>query len=66
VANLLIKINTIADLGDLNTMKGYQVYESDTFYIAGEITFDAPTNFDLMQPDEIILSFRKGILQSKQ
>jgi hypothetical protein len=47
-------------------MTGHQVYESDTFFIAGEITCDAPANFDLMQRDEIILSFRKGILQSKQ
>jgi hypothetical protein len=60
------KIYTIEDLGDLSTMNGHQVYQAETLYIAGEITCDTPADFDLIKDDEIILSFRKGILQSKR
>ena len=60
------KFYTIEDIGDLSTLQAYEVYDANNHEVKGEITFDTPANFDLIQKQEIILSFKKGILQSKR
>jgi hypothetical protein len=57
---------TIDDLGDLSTMHAYEVYDGEDLIIKGDIQFDKPAEFDLLQGSQTILSFRKGILQPKQ
>jgi hypothetical protein len=57
---------TIDDLGDLSTMHAYEVYDGEDLIISGDVHFDKPAEFDLLQGSQTILSFRKGILQPKQ
>jgi len=56
----------IEDIGDLSTMSAYKTYEGNALGIVGDVTVNEPANFDLLDGGQTILSFRRGILQSKQ
>lgn len=56
----------IDDIGDLSTMSAYKTYEGNALEILGDVIVDEPANFDLLDSGQTILSFRRGILQSKQ
>ena len=64
--NSVERFYTIKDIGDLSTMQAHQVYHADHMEISGVIVFDSPADFDLLHGSETILSFKQGILQSKQ
>jgi hypothetical protein len=56
----------VADIGDLRNWSAYQIYDGKLLKIIGELLFDKPANFDLVNVGEIILSFKNGILHPKQ
>lgn len=60
-----IRKYSIQDIGDLDRLSAYQVYQSDELEIIGHITFNENANFDLLDSKNIILSFKNGILASK-
>jgi hypothetical protein len=57
---------SIEDIGDLSTMHAHQKYLADNMEINGDVVLDCPANFDLVHGSETILSFKQGILHSKQ
>lgn len=56
----------VEDIGDLRSWSAYQILEGDVLNIVGEVCFNKPANFELWQGNKIILSFKNGILHSKQ
>lgn len=56
------KTHTITDMGDLSTFNAYKVFEGVSFYLQGKILFNKEANFDLLDQEQIILSFKNGIL----
>ncbi|TDO21042.1 M14 family zinc carboxypeptidase [Pedobacter duraquae] len=61
-----IKKYYIADIGDLSSCAAYATYSAEKYIVSGFIIFGEPANFDIFQDEDFILSFRGGILQSKQ
>ena len=57
---------SIEDIGDLSTMHAHRKYLADNMEINGDVVLDCPANFDLVHGSETILSFKQGILHSKQ
>eukprot|EP01133_Synstelium_polycarpum_P014687 gene14687-17364_t len=60
-----LKYYCVQDLGDLSGWGAYQTYEDPGYTLEGTIELYEKANFDLKKGEKIILSFRKGILQSK-
>ncbi len=60
-----IKVYSIVDLGDLQTMFGHEEIDATLMEIEGNIIFEAPANFILKQEGRTILAFSEGRLQSK-
>jgi len=56
----------VEDIGDLSVWSAYETYTGAKLRVSGDLVFNEPANFDLLQGDEIILSFKNGKLQSKQ
>jgi len=56
----------VADIGDLSAWSAYHSYSASELTVVGEIRYAELANFDLFQDQHIILSFKDGILQSKQ
>lgn len=56
---------TVEDVGDLSTMYAHQEYDAASMQINGEVLFNCPANFALLEGSKTILSFKQGILQSK-
>ena len=59
------KCYTVQDMGDLEDLHGYQVYNGNELTVDGEIVFDKPANFSLMKGGKRIMHFINGVLQSK-
>lgn len=60
--NSTSKTYNIEDIGDLNFCDAYQKYSSNTLEIIGDIILYKEANFDLLDNNQIILSFRNGKL----
>jgi hypothetical protein len=60
-----LKTYSVQDIGDLDRLSAYEVYESDELYVVGDVKFNENANFDLLDSKKIILSFKNGILASK-
>ena len=56
-----VKNFNIEDIGDLSSYGAYQVFEGQNLRIEGEIIFNKPANFSLVQNSKVILSFQNGI-----
>jgi hypothetical protein len=56
----------VEDIGDLRNWSAYELFEARLLRIDGELLFNKPANFNLMDGDETILSFKNGILHSKR
>jgi hypothetical protein len=56
----------VADIGDLRNWSAYQIIDSPGLEIAAVPLFESTADFDLLQGEQTILSFRNGILHSKQ
>jgi hypothetical protein len=59
-----VKNFNIEDIGDLSSYGAYQVFEGQNLRIEGEIIFNKPANFSLVQNSKVILSFQNGIAVS--
>lgn len=59
------KCYIITDIGDLNHLGAYHIYEGHSHQIEGKIEINKPANFALKKDNEIILAFKNGIIQSK-
>ncbi|MET3113547.1 hypothetical protein AAKU52_001272 [Pedobacter sp. CG_S7] len=59
------KSYVITDIGDLNHLGAYHIYEGHLLEIMGEIEINKLANFTLKNGNEIILAFKNGIIQSK-
>jgi hypothetical protein len=60
-----IQIFSVQDIGDMDELSAYQVYDATDLTLHGEVIFDQIANFELRKSNEIILSFKNGILDSK-
>lgn len=60
-----LKTYSIQDIGDLDKLSAYDVYQSDEWTVIGTIKFNENANFDLLDSKKTILSFKNGILASK-
>jgi hypothetical protein len=61
-ANGTLKTYCIEDIGDLSYCDAYKIYLSNTLKIDGNILLNKEANFDLLDNNQIILSFRNGKL----
>lgn len=61
-ANGTLKTYCIEDIGDLSYCDAYKTYSSNTLKIDGNILLNKEANFDLLDSNQIILSFRNGKL----
>ncbi len=59
------KLYIIKDIGDLNHLGAYHIFEDTSFELEGEIEMYKAANFILKHDKKIILNFKNGILQSK-
>lgn len=59
-----LKKYSIQDIGDLDLLSAYHVYQSDELELIGDIKFNENANFDLLDSKKMILSFKNGILAS--
>lgn len=57
-----VKIFSIQDIGDLSFCDAYQTFSSERFKLSGEIVFNQNANFELIDGDELVLSFQNGLL----
>jgi len=53
---------SIQDIGDLDNLSAYQVYQSDELELIGTVILNENANFDLLDSKKIVLSFKNGIL----
>lgn len=60
--NSTFKTYSIEDIGDLSYCDAYQNYSSNIFKIKGEVVFSQKANFQLVEGENVILSFENGIL----
>jgi hypothetical protein len=56
----------VEDIGDLRNWSAYELFDARLLRIDGELLFNKPANFNLLDGDKTILSFRNGILHSKR
>jgi hypothetical protein len=59
-----VKTFNIEDIGDLSSYGAYQVFEGQNLRIEGELIFNKPANFSLVENSKVILSFQNGIAVS--
>lgn len=59
------KCYLVQDMGDLDHLHGYLVYEGGDLRLEGNVVFDKPANFSLFKGAQRIMSFTNGVLQSK-
>ena len=57
-----LKTYSIEDIGDLSFCDAYEVFSSHSLKINGNIVLNKEANFDLLDKDQIILSFQNGKL----
>lgn len=57
-----LKTYSIEDIGDLKFCDAYKIYSSHSLKINGNIVLNKEANFDLLDNNQIILSFRNGKL----
>lgn len=57
-----LKTYSIEDIGDLSFCDAYEVFSSHSLKINGNIVLNNEANFDLLDKDQIILSFQNGKL----
>jgi hypothetical protein len=57
-----IKSYSIQDIGDLSFCDAYQTYSSSNFTLNGTIIFNENAHFELLEENEMILSFHNGEL----
>lgn len=57
-----LKTYSIEDIGDLSFCDAYEVFSSYSLKINGNIVLNKEANFDLLDKDQIILSFQNGKL----
>ncbi len=55
----------VKDIGDLNHLGAYHVFDDTSFVLEGEIEMEKTANFIIKQGKMKILSFKNGFLQSK-
>lgn len=56
------KTYSIQDIGDLSFCDAYQKHASNTLNLVGDVVLYEEAHFDLLENDQIILSFRNGKL----
>lgn len=61
-----VKKYYIADIGDLQNWSAYETYNAKRAVAYGPIMYNEPAHFDFITDENFILSFKDGILQSKQ
>jgi len=59
------KTYVVQDIGDLDILSAYEVFQKPGATIKGDITLYEDANFDLLLGESIILSFKNGKLESK-
>lgn len=59
------KTYVVQDIGDLDILSAYEVFQKPGATIKGDITLYEDANFDLLLDESIILSFKNGKLESK-
>lgn len=52
----------IEDIGDLSFCGAYQIFEAEDLKIEGEIIFNKPANFKLLENNQTLLAFQNGKL----
>lgn len=59
------KTYVVADIGDLDILSAYHVYDAPSLEIEGQVLFDENADFHLLSEGKRILSFKNGLLESK-
>ncbi len=57
-----IKTYCVEDIGDLSFCHAYNIFSSNALEIDGDVTLNKEANFNLLESDQVILSFVKGNL----
>ncbi|MBB5437356.1 hypothetical protein HDC92_001028 [Pedobacter sp. AK017] len=64
-AGATFKNYTIQDIGDMDNLSAYHIYQGADLQVNGEVLLYENADFQLLSKGEIILSFKNGILESK-